>query len=171
MNSISIWTIISGILGILGFAISLINAIYFFFQRRVNVEITFERYVKRQYLNPNMRLIVKYMIANKSQLPISITDIILLIKGKKYRIMETVFEVQTFEHLKNGVVDNRVATYNDHLPINLAALGSQSGYIAFVIPIDSIEDFEKSLTFEIHTNRNTATQIELTPNVPVMLRR
>lgn len=44
------------------------------------------------------------------------------------------------------------------LPINLSSLEAFSGYLAFLVPRDTVSEQEKYLTFEICTNRGKAFQ-------------
>ena len=69
------WVVISGILGILGFLISLINLIQYLLSRRINLEIQIKECILRPYVMGQKRLILHYQTNNKSNLPITITDL------------------------------------------------------------------------------------------------
>lgn len=69
------WVVISGILGILGFLISLINLIQYLLSRRINLEIQIKECVLRPYARGQKKLILHYQTNNKSNLPITITDL------------------------------------------------------------------------------------------------
>ena len=75
------WVIISGILGIAGFLISLINLINYFVSHKVNLEITMLVYAYKLGVQGKKRLFIHYKLNNKSQLPISVTDIQLVLNG------------------------------------------------------------------------------------------
>ncbi len=78
------WTIISGVLGIMGFAISIINLIHYFISRRVNLEIRIKEYGVLPAAKGMERVFVHYQIDNKSQLPVSVTDMQLVIGNDLY---------------------------------------------------------------------------------------
>ena len=164
-----IWTIISGVLGFAGFIISLINLINHIKSQRVNLDIVFLRYTSREYINGNKRLFVHYQVNNKSQLPISITDIRVLVNNKLYTEDYGTHIVHSSRY-KDADIDEYVPTYNEHLPINLECLHSHCGYIVFSIPEDIFPNLDKGLIFEIRTNRNKVIQTRFSPNEVVTLR-
>lgn len=167
--NVDIWTIISGILGIAGFIISLINLIHYFISHRVHLEITFLEYADRHYVKGNKRLLVHYQINNKSQLPVSITDIRVLVNNKLYTEDYDTHEILSYKHTGKDI-NEYVPTYNEHLPINLDCLHSHSGYIVFSIPEDVFPEIDKGLTFQIRTNRNKVIQTKFLPNELVKFR-
>ena len=150
---VNIWTIISGLLGIAGFIISLINLINYFATQKVNLEITFLEYVYREYNTGKKRIFVHYQINNKSQLPISITDIQVEINNKLYTEDYSTHEIISYKHTGKDI-NEYVPTCNEHFPSNLECLHSHSGYLVFVVPEDNLPNLDKGLTFQIRTNRN-----------------
>lgn len=158
------WIIISGILGIAGFLISLINIIHLFVSHKVKLEITMLEYTVREYTPDKKRLFVHYKLNNKSQLAISVTDIQLVLNGKEYTEDYNTHEVISY---RNG--NKYVPTYNEHLPINLECLHAHSGYLVFVIPADICPNLDTGLSFQIRTNRNKEVQKKVLPNEVVML--
>ncbi len=169
VSDVNIWTIISGILGIAGFVISLINLIHYFISRRVHLEITFLEYAHRKYIEGNKRLLVHYQINNKSQLPISITNIQVEVNNTLYSENYDTHEILSYKHTAKDV-NEYIPTYNEHMPINLDCLHSHSGYLVFVIPEDDFPVIEKGLIFQIRTNRNKAIQMKFLPNEVVTVR-
>ena len=163
------WIIISGILGIAGFLISLINIIHLFVSHKVNLEITMLEYAYKSGVQGKKRLFIHYKLNNKSQLPISVTDIQLVLNGIEYTEDYNTHEVNSYHHTAKGV-DEHVPTYNEHLPINLECLHSHSGYLVFVIPEDNSPNLDKGLTFQIRTNRNKEVQKKVSLNEVVTLR-
>lgn len=163
------WVIISGILGIAGFLISLINLINYFVSHKVNLEITMLEYAYKLGVQGKKRLFVHYKLNNKSQLPISVTDIQLVLNGIEYTEDYNTHEVNSYHHKAKGV-DEYVPTYNEHLPINLECLHSHSGYLVFVISEDNSPNLDKGLTFQIRTNRNKEVQKKVSLNEVVTLR-
>lgn len=168
-SDINVWTIISGVLGIAGFIISLINLIHYFISRKINLEITFLEYAHRNYIKGNRRLIVHYQINNKSQLPISITNIQVLVNNKLYSEDYETHEILAYKRIAKDV-NEYVPTYNKHLPINLDCLQSNSGYLVFSISEDIFPKIDEGLIFQICTNRNKVIQMKFSPNELVTIR-
>lgn len=92
------WVIISGILGIAGFLISLINLINYFVSHKVNLEITMLEYAYKLGVQGKKRLFIHYKLNNKSQLPISVTDIQLILNGIEYTEDYNTHEVNSYHH-------------------------------------------------------------------------
>lgn len=164
------WIIISGILGVLGFIISLINLIHYFAIRRVNLDIAFLKYSVNDYTFGNDRIFVQYRIDNKSQLPIAITDIQLIIDGKSYLADYLPHEIFSYCKRSKGEIVEYLPKYNDILPINLNELSSRSDFLVFVIPQGILKEGEKDLTFQIRTNRHMEVQKTFVLNESVTLR-
>ena len=59
------WIIISGILGIAGFLILLINIIHLFVSHKVNLEITMLEYAYKSGVQGKKRLFIHYKLNNK----------------------------------------------------------------------------------------------------------
>lgn len=97
------WVIISGILGIAGFLISLINLINYFVSHKVNLEITMLEYAYKLGVQGKKRLFIHYKLNNKSQLPISVTDIQLVLNGIEYTEDYNTHEVNSYHHKAKGV--------------------------------------------------------------------
>lgn len=164
------WIIISGVLGILGFIISLINIISYFLSRRVNLEIKAEKCDLRDGVQGNKRIFVRYQINNKSHLPITVTDMQLVILGEIYFEDVNTHEVLSYWHTDKNI-NEYVPTYNKHLPINLPMLSSRAGYLVFSVPANIAENVDKELTFQIRTNRHMEVQKTFVPNELVTIRR
>lgn len=152
------WEIISGILGILGFLLSMVNLGILFFSRRKKLTICFDSYfVKKNYTRGDM-IVVKYRFDNHSELPLSITRIQLVIGNKMIDIYSFPIIAAHSEYKTNNEVYHRNIKETDVPPLNLPPLGSIGGYLAFQVPRDTMSDNEKSLTFRICTNRGKAIQ-------------
>jgi hypothetical protein len=165
----NMWVVISGILGILGFIISLINIVNYFLSRRINLEIKITEFAFRNGCKDTKRLFVHYQMNNKSKLPIAITDMQLLIQGHLYIEDYNTHEVMAYHHTAKEI-NEYVPTYNEHLPINLPMLSSRAGYLVFAIPEDIAECVHKDLTFQIRTNRCKEVQKTFALNELVTLR-
>lgn len=98
------WVIISGILGIAGFLISLINLINYFVSHKVNLEITMLEYAYKLGVQGKKRLFIHYKLNNKSQLPISVTDIQLVLNGIEYTEDYNTHEVNSYHHKRQKVL-------------------------------------------------------------------
>ena len=164
------WIIISGILGILGFIISLINLIHYFAIRRVNLDISFLKYSVNDYTYGNERIFVQYRFDNKSQLPITITDIQLIINNKSYLSDYLPHEIFSYCKRSKGEIVDYHPKYNDKLPINLNELSSRSDFLVFVVPQGTLKEDEKQLTFQIRTNRHMEARRTFALNELVTLR-
>ena len=164
------WIIISGILGILGFIISSVNLIHYFISRRINLEIKITEFALRNGSNGNKRIFVHYQMDNKSHLPITVTDMKLVILDKEYIEDFNTHQVLSYKHTEKDV-NVFVPTYNEHLPINLPMLSSHAGYLVFSIPSNIVENVDKDLTFQIRTNRHKEVQKKFSLNEPVTIRR
>lgn len=163
------WVIISGILGILGFIISSVNLIHYFVSRRINLEIKIIEFSLRNGSNSSKRIFVHYKMDNKSHLPITVTDMKLVILDKEYIEDFNTHEVLSYRHTAKDV-NEYVPTYNEHLPINLPMLSSRAGYLVFLVPEDIAKDVCKDLTFQIRTNRCKELQKKFSLNESVTIR-
>lgn len=163
------WEIISGILGILGFVISLVNLIHYFLTRRMNLEIKIIEFALREYSDDKKRIFLHYQANNKSTLPIAITDIQLIVRGTYYNEDYNTHRVLDYESKRKDRIEY-VPTYNDHLPITLPEFSSHAGYLVFVIPQDIAQDVGTGLTFQIRTNRCKELQKTFALNEWVTLR-
>lgn len=169
-SAIDLWTIISGIIGILGFVISLINAIHYFMIRKVNLDIKIIEYGVREYASNNDIVFVHYQIDNKSQLPISVIDMQLVIDGVPFSEDSCTHEILSYKHKIGKEIVDYQPTYNSHIPISLSNLSSRADYLAYVIPRDSLKNGEKFLTFQIRTNRGKEIQRTFALNESATLR-
>ena len=172
-NSLDVWQIITGIIGILAFVISVINAVHFFRIRKVNYSVKLIDYSSVDFdttMGHFQRLRVNFEIVNNSQLPLSITDLKLIIGGKEY--LESKLPFIMFQSAKTiNQKEYPQFFYNDHLPLQLEPLGSLNCNIAYLIPLKTIETFEIPLSFQIRTNRNTEHKCELLKGQQLNFRR
>lgn len=153
-----LFQIISAILGILGFIMSLLNAIYFFRSHRIAINMYIDKYVLKSFSNEEQAVCPLFLIENMSQLPISITRIRLIFNSKKYDAFRLRRIMQQVINKSNNEIYDRQIEYTNLLPINLSSLEAFSGYLAFLVPRDTVSEQEKYLTFEICTNRGKAFQ-------------
>ncbi len=150
--------IISSILGFLGFVISLINFIYFFIIRKRNITLCFNCLGVQKYLNNKNKLFIHYRFDNNSQLDIAITRIQIKVKNEFIDCnIQSLLAEETVRRVGKKVIDKQTI-YTDTLPINLAPLASQSGFLSFLIPQDTVSNNETNLTLKICTNRGKVIQ-------------
>lgn len=149
---------IGSITGVLGFIISVINFAYFFIIRRKNLNIRFGDIGVREYYTPNDLLKVQFSFENKSQLPISITRVQLVINGTYYDCLRLPVIIEEVERKRNNVVYDRDTIKSTSTPLNLPSLGASSGFLSFQVPRGSLSNDETALTFRICTNRGKAIQ-------------
>lgn len=166
---LSIFSIIGNIIGILGFIISIINFIYYFLIRRKKLNIRFETMATRKYFDSKNVAIVKCIFENQSQLPISITRIQLIINNELYDCENLPVIAEKITRKQNNEVYDEDIIKTNSTPINLMALSAFSGYFAFAIPKDTLSNSDKSLTFQICTNRGKAVQKTFVLNEDVLL--
>ena len=159
------WETISGVLGILGFIISFINITCYFVYNQIDLEIKIIEYIIKPYHSKQDRIMIHYQVNNKSHLPISVTDLQLIMNDNYYNE-----DYNTHRIISYNIDDDYKAVYNKHLPINLTCLSSDSGYIVYAVPQDTLTETDKPLTFEIRTNRNMVTKKTFAPNEWVSIR-
>ncbi len=160
-----VWTIISGIIGVLGFILSAINFIYIFVKSRCKFEIEL---IESSVLpsSRGAKITARLQFNNLSQLPVSITDLKILVDGNKYRVDDLTHKVLSYENRIGKEVVARVPTYNSHIPVTLDSLGSYAGYFVFLIPRNIPVPDGKILEFEVHSNRGLVIQPTLSLNHP-----
>ena len=145
-------------IAIIGLVISTINFIYFFAVRKKKLMINFGDIGIKNYIRNSNILLTHYRFDNCSQLSISITRIQLIINNIRYDCDIRKHIAEKMEYSKNKDVYHKIISETDVLPINLLPLASQSGFLGFVIPPNSLSKDEKALTFRICTNRGKAIQ-------------
>ncbi len=152
------WEIITGILGILGFVISLINFIIIIHSRYLKFTVFFGDYGFTAVTSDKDAMVIEFRIDNNSELPLSITRI----QFKSGKNFSDTYPMP----LKAGEItySTMLGVYHRSIsettlpPINLAPLGSAGGYLAFPIHRGILPTDEKYLTFRIYTNRGKVIQ-------------
>lgn len=156
---------LGNISGIVAFVISVVNFMYFFVIRKKKLYVRFGKIgVSDNFQNTSL-LKVHYSFVNKSQLPISITRIRVVINNEFYDLDTLPRIVEQYTKKQGNEIIDRYTAKSEYTPINLASLGAHSGFFAFVIPQDSLSGSEKALTFQICTNRGKAVQKTFSLNV------
>lgn len=145
------------VISVIGLLISLLNAAYFFAIRRKILIVNFGQFGIKNH-GRNKLFMIHYRFDNASQLSLAITRVQLIIDNTHYDCDHRKHLAEEIEYRKKQKVIYEYASNTDILPINLAPLSSQSGFLGFVIPPDSLSKDEKVLTFRICTNRGKVVQ-------------
>ncbi len=107
-------------------------------------------------------MIVLYVsFANKSRLPISVTDICIKIDDTYYPCLQP--PIIAYEETKkvNGAVVSHRAISSLSIPINISSLSGTSGYICFEFPEVSFPSDATELTFSVSPNRGKVFEKKL----------
>ena len=160
------WTVIAGIIGILGFILSFSTVICNLINNRINLVFRVRNYGIRQF-NGFERLLVRFQIDNNSRLAVTVTDILLIVGDSQIPEDHNTLLVLP-------VTDNNLncrEVYTQHVPIFLSPLTSCAGYIAFPPPSDIQLNPDKPLTLRICTNRNTVVTKSFERNEAAAIRK
>lgn len=100
-------------------------------------------------------------IENQSQLPISISRIVLKICDNEYRC-ESVSKMteETVRKIGNQIID-RKTIYSLSMPISLSSLGGIQGYVIFEDCSQPLEIAENNVIFQVYTNRGNPIQLKV----------
>ncbi len=146
-------TLALAILGSIGTMISAIGAVV---RNRKHIEVTLLGY------NFTPELYTCYiLIENKSRLPISINKIVLVHESNTYLCtLIPKMAIEITRTLGNETIRKREYD-SESFPINIPGMTSHSGFVLFesAEPLPTIDS--TSVTFQVHTNRGRAAQIEL----------
>lgn len=167
----NIWSIISGILGILGFIISAINLVRNFLNKKIDLEVCILDYEIIDYTDGILLIKTRYQVTNNSHLPISITDFSMIIKDKIIPVDRKKYIVSVYKYKEKDIVVDRVPQYNSLTPINLPGLSSEIGDFFYRTPQETEPDFQNGMFFEIRSNRRKAVKTILAPKVFYRIRR
>lgn len=151
--------IICNLSAIAGFLLSIFNLIFMIKQNQKKLRVRFGDIGITNLTGHKSVFKVLYSFENLSQLPISITRVQIQVEGTLYDCERLPFVVEESVRKVNNEVVDRTVLKSVSLPVNLPALGAESGYLAFVIPRDILSRNDKDLIFRICTNRGKATQM------------
>lgn len=165
-QAVSPWTVISGILGILGFILSVSTIVYRLINNRVNLVFKVRNYGIRSFRGFE-RLLIRFQIDNKSKLAVTVTDILLIVGNTQ--ITEDHNTLLVLPVTESNL--NCREVYTQHVPIFLSPLTSCAGYIAFPIPSNTQLSPDKPVTLRICTNRNTEVTRSFEQNEAVTIRK
>ena len=150
------WEIISGVLGILGFIISSVNLFFFFIARKKKLSVCVKRYnINKDYSD---LLTAHIRFDNLSEMPVSITQVRLKVNDEYFDTSPyPMVAIESKTKCNDKVIHDFTITTHTGV-INLNPLESADKYLAFQIPQGSLSTDEKSLSFEICTNRGKKVQ-------------
>lgn len=153
------WEIISGVIGVLGFVISVTEA---FIRIRSNKRnLIFHLHSVHIRGEEEKDIIVRYQLENNSSSPITITNIELSICGVKYNCDYISRYATESTYAVKGKVIFHAVKGTDTLPINLAAHEAHGGHFSFPVPKDNQPNLGTPLTFQISTNRGKPVRMIL----------
>ena len=140
--------VVSLILGSIGTVGTIIAGIYAFFSSltRLKVELYLFDVTPRSY-------IAFMSFTNKSRMPISITDVQIVIDGKRYSCIRVPVNAYEINKSHNGVVTMDKQVPSMDFPVNLPALSGLSGFLVFRVESQIQSQLSTPLNFVIHTNR------------------
>lgn len=150
--NITLFLSIIGSIGTLStFVISFLNK-----RKKLHISVSNVSYSKEQRI-----LFVPITFENRSQLPIAVTDVILVNKGHQYFHLPYPRQVSCYTHTIGNEVVDRINTYNANLPIDISQLSAKSGYFLFDIPTGVSQTLETDTFLLIHSTRGKVMKIEL----------
>lgn len=163
-----IMKIFTGIAAIAAFLISTVDFVYLYHTRRKRITIYFGKIIVSNYtikkndingIERDFHIVkIPFRVDNRSQLPISITRIGILIDGIKYDSEPRPHVAEIHKQKMGKELDDKIVIHTDVLPIYLDSLAAHFGYLAFLIPPNILSGREKALNFQICTNRGKAVE-------------
>lgn len=151
--------IICDLVAIAGFVLSITNLILTLRQNHKKLKIRFGDSGTRERTSRGTVFKIHYSIENLSQLPIAITRIQIQAAGKLYDCERLPYVIEESTRKVGKEIIDRTVLKSVTLPINLPALGAESGFLAFLVPQGTLSKHDKDLIFRICTNRGKAVQM------------
>lgn len=142
-------TLILSVFGTLGTLCTL-------FSKRRNFSISAHYY---NYKNESLLMYVAF--TNKSQLPITITNVSLVIDSVCYPCAYVPTKVIDYTHRIGKEIVSHKELMSIQFPISLAALAGTSGYLYFDTLPSNYPNTPSELTLEVSTSRGKAKRIKL----------
>lgn len=113
------------------------------------------------YNSKDNKILFYLSFENRSRLPISITALSILLDGAYYPCRYQPQRVISHQHTVGGKVVSSQDYYNLNFPVQLSPLGSNSGYVLFVIPREVLMPDSKTATFQVSSNRGNSFEMKL----------
>lgn len=148
--------IIAIIVSIISLFISAFTLVYNIVVRHKRIKINI---IQHNFKNNTHLFLLS--IENQSQLPISISRIVLNIGNNKYRC-ESISKMteETVRRIGNQIID-RKTIYSLSMPIALSSLGGIQGYVIFEDCPQPLETAENTVNFQVCTNRGNPIQLKV----------
>lgn len=144
------------ILAVFGSIGTITSWIYAYFATRKNIILRVIAYQAK-----NNILLTYLSFENKSRLAISITNLALKVNGTYFPCRHLPQRVTSSQQSIGGKIVSSIDYYNIRLPIELGGLGSNSGYVLFVLPKGVGIPDSKILTLQVVSNRGKAVETTL----------
>ena len=159
-----ITTFVIALIGCVG---TILTWVFYFWNSRVSVLFEING-----YFDAKTDFIVNCSLTNKSNTPVSITNVSLRINGKSYDVYRFETVILSHEEAHGSQIISREETKNAAFPINLYPLVGENRYLLFPLDRSDSLPFDTNLTFQIQTNRNRQIRysIELS-KVPHLFQR
>lgn len=129
---------------------------YTWFSQRKSFSISVHYYSCK-----NKSVIMYVSFANNSHLPISITNVSIVIDNVCYPCVYVPTKVLDYTHTIGKEVVGRKEILSIQFPVSLSALAGSSGYLYFDTLPDTYPDAPKVLTLEVSANRGKAKRMKL----------
>lgn len=156
MDTNKLWDILTSVLAFIGAA----GTAYELLKSRRKLSFKLHHF----NFSKDKHLAMAYMqIDNYSRLPISITDVHLVIDDVPYpckKLPECVFY---YDRTVGPTSVSKQDFYNLPLPVHIPALGGTSGFFLFAIPPEYEELPARLQTFQVSANRGRAMKVILPP--------
>lgn len=156
MDINKLWDILTSALAFIGAA----GTAYEIFKsrRKLSFKLHHFNYSKDKHL-----AMAYIQIDNYSRIPISITDIHLVIDDIPYPCKKLPERVSSYDRKVGPTIVSTQDFYNLPLPVHLSALGGTSGFFLFEIPPEYEELPAKIQTFQVSANRGHEMKVILLP--------
>lgn len=151
-------TLALSIFGSIGTLITFISA---FVTKRKNLKLKLNTCV---YKTDLQRLVIGITFENRSQLPIAVTSVSLIVNNQESLPLKHPHCVGSYAHREDGEVIDRKFTYNLDFPVDISQLSAVSGQILFEFSPVVLKKLSTPLTLLIHSTRGRVQKILFQPD-------
>lgn len=149
------------IISVLALLVSLTNTIYLLWMERRKISLPDRRKLTAYFWKDEFNLELTFV--NKSKIPMSITDVELVIQEKCFLAKRKCFFAKKNEHyiasFDNGSLPERIFS-SQKIPVTLSPYSSHRGYYRFKINSDDVKG--KCVSLYLHTSRGKVKKHRLT---------
>lgn len=157
MDTNKLWEILTSALAFIGAA----GTAYEVFKSHRNLSIKLHHF---KFSKDNHLAMAYIQIDNYSRLPISITDVHIVIDDVPYPCKKLPERVFSYDRKVGSTIVSTQDFYNLPLPVHLSALGGTSGFFLFEIPPEYEELPARLQTFLVSANRGRTMKVILPPD-------